>query len=96
MTGSDPQLTSLDRNLPGTGCRRPISQVLGTFKLIQGCNSQEVAVMGPDVTGSNPEETSFNRKSPGMAVEGLQVKFWIRLSSYRAVTRSRWQSRDRN
>ena len=31
-----------------------------------------------------------------MAVEGRKRAFWVRLSSYWAVTRKRWQSRDRN
>jgi len=56
-------------------------------------------VTGNDVTwshltGSDPEVTLFHRKSPGEAVEDLLVKFWVRLSSYRVVTRKRWQSRD--
>ena len=42
--GSEPEVTSLDQKLPGNGCRRPISQALGTFELLQGCNSQEVAL----------------------------------------------------
>ena len=44
MTGSDPEVTSFDRKLPGSGCGRPISQVSGAFELLQGCTSQEVAV----------------------------------------------------
>ena len=44
VTGSDLEVTSFHRKSPGSGCRRPISQVLGTFELLQGCNSQEVAV----------------------------------------------------
>ena len=39
FTGSDPEVTSLDRKSPGSGCR-PISQFLGTFELLHGCNSQ--------------------------------------------------------
>ena len=42
-TRSDPEMMSFDRKALGSGCRRPISQVLGTFELLQGCNSQEVA-----------------------------------------------------
>ena len=44
FTGSDPEVTSFDWKSPGSGCRRPISQSLGTFELLQGCNSQEVEV----------------------------------------------------
>jgi len=43
VTGSDPEVTLFDRKSPGRGCRKPISQVLGMFELLQGCNSQEVA-----------------------------------------------------
>ena len=44
VTGSDPEVTSFDRKSPGSGCRRPICQILGAFELLQGCNLQEVAV----------------------------------------------------
>ena len=44
VTGSDLEVSSLDRKSPGSGCRRPITQVLVAFELPQGCNSQEVAV----------------------------------------------------
>jgi len=64
MTESDPEV-SFDRKSPGSGCRRCISRVFGTFELLQGCNSQEVAVMLPHVTESDPEMTSFDRNSPG-------------------------------
>ena len=44
VTANDTEVTSFVRKSPGSGCRRPISQVLDTFELLQGCNSQEVAV----------------------------------------------------
>ena len=44
VTGSDPEVTSFGRKSPGSGCGRPISQVLGTFELLQGFNSQELTV----------------------------------------------------
>ena len=50
VTGSDPEVMSFDRKKPGSGCRRPISQVLGTFEHKQGCNLQEVAVTRQDMT----------------------------------------------
>ena len=31
FTGSDPEVTSVDWKSPGSGCRRPISQVLGSL-----------------------------------------------------------------
>ena len=42
VSGSDPEPT-FDGKSPGSGCRRPISQVLGRIELLQGCKSQEVA-----------------------------------------------------
>ena len=45
MTGSDPVVTSFGWKTPGSGCRRPITQVVGTFELLQGCKSQEVSVV---------------------------------------------------
>ena len=52
VTGTDPKVTTFDRNAAGNGCRRPISPVLGTLDL-QGCNSQEVAVTLQEMTGSD-------------------------------------------
>jgi len=45
MTVSDPEVTSFDWKSPGSDSIRVKSKVLGTFELLQGCNSQEVAVM---------------------------------------------------
>ena len=50
MTGSDPDVISFNLKLPGSGCKRPISQMLDAFKLLQGCNSQEVAVTRQEMT----------------------------------------------
>ena len=50
VSRNDPEVTSLDRKSPGLGCRRPISQVLGTFESIQGCNSQVVRVTRQEMT----------------------------------------------
>ena len=67
VTGSD----VISRKSPGNGCRRPKTRVLSTFELLQGSNSQEVAVPWEEMTsrdrmtGSDPDVTSFNRKSPG-------------------------------
>ena len=44
VSGSDPEMTLFDPKSHGSGRRRTISQVLGTFELLQGCNSMEVAV----------------------------------------------------
>ena len=47
---SDLEVTSFDRKYPGSGCRGPIRHLLGTFELLQGCNSQEVAVTLQEMT----------------------------------------------
>ena len=50
VSRNDPEVTSLDWKSTGSGCRTPKSRVLGTFELLQGCNSQEVAVTRQEVT----------------------------------------------
>ena len=50
VTGSDPEVTSFDWKSPGSGCRRPKTRVLSRFELLQGCNSQEVAVTRQEMT----------------------------------------------
>ena len=62
VTGSDPEVTSFDRKSPGSGCRRPISQLLGTFKLLQGSNSQEVAVKWQEMTSQDRKLPEVTRK----------------------------------
>ena len=47
---SDPEVTSFVRKSPGSGCRRPISQVLGMFELFQGRISQEVVLTSQEMT----------------------------------------------
>jgi len=62
-----PEVTSFDRKSRGSGSKWPIRQVLGTFELLQGCNSQ-VDVTWQEITLRHPtwpEVTSFPRKSPG-------------------------------
>ena len=44
VTGGAPEVTSFDRKLLGSACRRLKTRVLGVFQLLQGCNLQEVAV----------------------------------------------------
>jgi len=36
VTESDPEVTSFDRKLPGSGCRRPKTGVYCTFHFLQG------------------------------------------------------------
>ena len=74
MTGSDPEMMSFDRKLPGSGCRRPISEIWGMFELLQGCNSQEVALMCQQMMSA----TSHDRKWPGSEIIRLEVAWkWL-------------------
>ena len=50
VTGSDPEVKSFDRKSPGSACKGPTSQVLSTFKVLQGCNPQEVAITCEEMT----------------------------------------------
>ena len=71
VTGIDAQVTLFERKSPGSGCRRPVTQVLCTFELLHGFKSQEVAVTRQEITSRAsrarkcPEVTSFGLKSPG-------------------------------
>jgi len=97
VTASDPEVTSFDRKSPGSGCRRPTSLVLGMFELLQGCNSQEVAVTSQEMTARDrkcPGSDVISPEATGSGGEGGKHEFWVCLSSYSAVTRRRWQSRD--
>jgi len=47
------------------------------------------------VTGSDPEVTSFAGSHLEVAVEGLKLAYTVHFTSYKAVARSRRQSRDR-
>ena len=53
VTGSDPEVISFYRKSPGSGGRRPICEVLGTFELLQGCILAEGATHG---TGNDSQE----------------------------------------
>ena len=66
VTGSDLEVTSFDRKSPGSGCKRRISQVFGTFENLQGCNSQEVAA-------TLQEMASCGRKLPKVTWKGRHL-----------------------
>jgi len=100
VNGSDPEVTSLDRKSPGSGCRRPKICVYCAFDFLQTCSSQE-AVTRQDMTSHDlrcPEEIRKWRHLSGshlaVAVEGRKLAYSVRLTSYKAVARRRRQSRD--
>ena len=53
VTGTDPEVTSFHRKSPGSGCRKPISQVLGILELLRRFNLQEVAVTWQEMTSGD-------------------------------------------
>jgi len=67
---SDPEFTSFDRSSPWRGCKRPKAHILYiclfTMRSLTGGGSHVTAnhVTWPQVTRSDPEVTSFDRKSP--------------------------------
>ena len=85
--GSDPEVTSFDRKSPGSGCGRAKTRVLCTFKLLQGGNSQEVQVTWQEMMSRDRKWCHFTESHLEVAVKGLKLRFCLRLSSHRAVTR---------
>ena len=62
VTKIDPEVMSFDQKSPGSGSRRPITQALGTFELLQGCNSQEVAVTRQEIRSCGRKCPEVTRK----------------------------------
>jgi len=50
LTGSNPEVTSFDRNSPARGWRRSKTRVYCTFHFLQGCTSQEKTVTWRELT----------------------------------------------
>jgi len=55
----------------------------------------ENEVMWPQVTESDPEVTSFDRKSPGSGSRKPKLTYLVHFTSYKAVARRRRQSHNR-
>jgi len=53
---------SFDRKSPRIGYKRRISRVLGTFELLQSCNSQQGAVTLPEMTSCDLRLPEVTRK----------------------------------
>jgi len=87
---------------PGSDCRRTKSCVYCTFPFLQGCSSQQEAVTWQEMTSHDlrwPEVTQKWRHLTGsyleVAVEGQKPTDIVHFIFYKAVARSRRQSRDR-
>ena len=52
-------------------------------------------VARPEVTGSDLEVTHLTGSTLEIDVEGRKLMFSVRWSTYRVITRRKWQSRDR-
>jgi len=52
-------------------------------------------VMSPQVTGRDPEVTSFDWKSPGSGCRRPKIPYTVHFATYEAVAHRRRQSRDR-
>jgi len=96
------QVTSIDRKLPGSSCRRPKTGVYCTFHFLQGCSLQEEAVTWQEMTSRDlswPEVTrkwrNLTERHLELAVEVRKLAYTVHLTSYKAVACRRNQSRDR-
>ena len=82
MTGSVPEVTSFDRKSPGSGCGRPKTRIYCAFRFLQawltggGTHVTGNDVTRPQVSGSDPEVTSFDRKSPGSGCRRTKTRVY--------------------
>jgi len=102
VTVRDPEVTSFDRKLPGSSCRRQKSRVYFEFHFLQGCSSQEEANTLQKMTSGVlrwPEVTQKWRHLTGshleVAVERRKLAYTVSFTSYKAVARRERQSRER-
>jgi len=102
VTGSDSEVTSLDRKSPGNGCRRLKTGVYCTFLFLQGCSSQEEAVTWQEMTSRDLRWTEVTGKWRDLsgthlkvAVENRKLASTVHFTFYKAVACRRRQSRDR-
>ena len=101
VTGSNPEVTSYSGSyleVAVEGLKAIFWVRLSSYRAELAGGGNHVRgndLVGLHVTGRDPEVTSFARKSPESACRSPKAKFWVRLSLFRAVTRSWWQSRDR-
>jgi len=99
---SDPELTSFDRRLPRSGCRRLKTGVYCTFHFLEGCRLQDEAVTWQEMTSRDfrwPDVTRKWRPLTGshleVAVEARKLAYTVHFTSHKVVARRRRQSRDR-
>jgi len=80
-----PEVTSFDQKSPGSGDRRPISQVYDGFYLLQGCNSQKVAVTWHEMTSRDFMWPEVTRKWRPLSGSRLEVAVKAYKSNFRDV-----------
>jgi len=93
VTASDPEVTSFDRKSPGSGCKSENWRVLyislpTRLWLAGGSHATGNDVTGPQVTGSDPELTSFDGSHLEVAV-GLKLEYTVHFTTYKAVAHRR-------
>jgi len=102
MTGSNLEVMSFDRKSPGSECRRLKTCVYSAFDFLLGCSSQEEAVTWQDMTSRDLRWQEVIRKWCNLsgshlevAVEGQKLTYTVCLTTEKAATRRKNQSRDR-
>jgi len=71
--GSYAEVMTFDQKSPGSGRRRPVCQVLGTFEPLHCCNSHEVAVTWQGLTSRDLTSPEVTRKSRHLTGSHLEV-----------------------
>jgi len=108
VTKRDPEVTSFHRKVPGSGCRRPKTRIYCTFHILQGCSSQDEAVMWQEMASRDlrwPEVTRkwchLTGRYMEVAVESQELTYLVHFTSYEggcpweeAVTWQEMMSRD--
>jgi len=96
VTESDPEVTSILRKSPGSGCRSPKTCVRCTFHFLQSCSSQKEAVWWQEMTSRHlrwPKVTQKWRHLTGshleVAVEGRELEYTVHFTSCKGVARCR-------
>jgi len=100
VTGSDPEVMPFDGShlqVPVKGRKLAYTVHFTSYKAValsRRESRQRKWLTWPGVTGSDPDVTSFARKSPGRGCEGRKLAYTVHFTSYKAVACSRRSSHD--
>jgi len=102
VTGSYLEVTSFDRNSPGSCWLRPKTGMYCTFHFLQGCSLQEETGTSQEMMSRDlrwPEVTRkwrhLTQSDLEVAVESRKLVYAVDFTSYKAVARRRRQSHER-